>query len=435
MPPLSKGDPHSESGPTSMLERLLADVRPDLIRRYRHLHRHPELSNREFATAAYLAEELRGMGIPVRTGVARTGVVGLIEGVHPGPVLALRADMDGLPVAEASGLDFASTATAEYEGNVVSVSHACGHDAHMAMLLVAAGILVRLRDRLKGAVKLLFQPAEEGPPDGEPGGAPLMIAEGVLENPAVHGAFGLHVMPSMQSGVIGLCAGPIMAAADGFTITLRGRQTHGSMPWTGVDPVSVAAHVVLGLHTLIAREADLTRGAAVLTVGMVRAGVRRNIIPCQAMLCGTLRTLDPELRSLLMRRIVEMTGKLAAAHNAEADVLFDAATPMTVNHRELTEALRSALSQAAGAPGLEEVRPVTGAEDFGCFAERVPSLYAFLGCAPTDGRPFGLNHAPDFRIDENALLTGVRAHVLVALRFASVFRNMSATGRVSHSGR
>ncbi len=380
-----------------------------LVEWRRHLHQHPELSNREVETARFVAERLRAMGLAPRTGVARHGVVAVIEGGSPGPVVALRADMDALPVQEEVDLPFASRATGTYEGRTVPVMHACGHDAHTAMLLAAAEALVAVRAQLPGKVVLLFQPAEEGVPvEEQPAGAELMVAEGVLDDPKVDAVFGLHVFAGMESGRLGWRGGPMLAAADRFEISVQGKQTHGSKPWAGVDPIVTASEIVTALQTLVSRQLDLTKEPAVVTVGQFEAGVRNNIIPDRARLVGTIRTFDDAMRDEVHARMKRLAERIAEAHGARAVVTIERGYPVTANDPALVARMAATLERIA--PGRSaEVRKITGAEDFSFFARRVPGMFVFLGVTPAaDVETAASNHSPRFFVDEKALPVGAR---------------------------
>jgi amidohydrolase len=392
------------------IDRLAAAVEADLLAWRRHLHQHPELSNREVETAKYVAERLRSFGLEPRTGVAKTGVVAVLTGGRPGPVVALRADMDGLPVKEEVDVPFASSATGEYEGNTVGVMHACGHDAHVAILLATARILTQLRDRLPGTVTFIFQPAEEGAPAGEsPAGARLMVQEGVMRAPKVDAVFGLHVFANVPTGRITYRRGPFMAASDTFEIQVKGRQTHGSMPWRGVDPIVVGAQIVNSLQTIVSRHVNITELPAVVTVGQFQAGVRSNIIPDTARLVGTIRTFDEGVQADIHARIKAIAENTASASGATADVRISKGNPVTANDPGLTARMLPTLERVA--PGMvAESEFITGAEDFTFFQREVPGLFFFVGITPKDqvGKA-AQNHSPRFFVDEQALLTGVRA--------------------------
>ena len=385
---------------------------PKLIAWRRDLHAHPELGNREVRTAGIVAAHLKELGFDeVRTGVAVTGVVGLLKGGKPGPVVALRADMDGLPVAERTDVPFASKATTTWNGEQVGVMHACGHDAHVAILMSVASVLAGLRERIAGSIKFVFQPAEELPPEGEEGGARLMIAEGALENPAPGAIFGLHVTSQLATGVIGYRSGPTMASSDTFRILVKGRQTHGAMPWRGVDPIVVSAQVVLGLQTIISRQVDIASEPAVVTVGRIKGGVRNNIIPDSVEMNGTIRTFDEAMRDDVHVRVTDTAEHIAKASRAGCDVCITKNYPVTVNDAELTAQMLPTLERVAGASQVKLVPKVTGSEDFAFYQHVVPGLFFFVGITPPSKDPQDVapNHSPLFYIDEAGLPLGVRA--------------------------
>jgi amidohydrolase len=375
----------------------------------RDIHQHPELSNREFRTSALVAEHLERLGLEVQTGIAHTGVVGVLRGGRPGPVVALRADMDALPVVERTGLPFASTARSTYEGQEVGVMHACGHDAHVAILLGAATVLSGLRADLPGTIKFIFQPAEEGAPKGEQGGAGLMVSEGVLENPDVEAIFGLHVGQGDAVGHASYRPRGAMASAQRFEIRVQGRQTHGAQPWAGVDPIVVGAHIVTALQTIVSRQLEITRAPAVVTVGTFHAGVRNNIVPDAAELSGTIRTFDPGMRDAIHEKIVRIATSVAESMGATAEVEIDPGVPVTYNDVGLTEAMLPTLQAVYGSGNVHLGEPITGAEDFSFYQERVPGLFFFVGGRPADVPASGAipNHSPLFTIDEGALVPGV----------------------------
>ncbi|KAB2955595.1 MAG: amidohydrolase [Thermoanaerobaculia bacterium] len=413
--------PLAALGPSPLaaeIDARVAAAEGRLIEWRRHFHQHPELSNREAGTASFVAARLRELGLEPRTGVARHGVVAVIEGRLAGPTVALRADMDALPVAEEVDLPFASRAEGEFEGRTVPVMHACGHDAHTAMLLAAAEVLAGLRERLPGRVVLIFQPAEEGVPESErPAGAELMVAQGVLDEPRVDAAFALHVFAGLPSGLLGYRSGPMMAAADRFEIVVEGRQTHGSQPWKGADPIVAASAIVGALQTIVARSIDLTREPAVVSVGQFEAGLRNNIIPQRARLVGTIRTFDAAMRSEIHADLTRIAERVAEAHGTSASVRIDPQVPVTVNDPELLRRMLPTLERAA--PGrVGEVAKLTPAEDFSRIAERVPSLYLQLGVTPAAALATAApNHSPRFFVDESALPTGVRALAHLAADF------------------
>ena len=357
------------------LERLITAVEPELIQWRRHLHQNPELSNREVETAKYVAERLRSFGLEPQTGIAGNGVVAVLRGGRPGPVVALRADMDGLPVREETNLPFASRAMSEYEGNKVSVMHACGHDTHVAILLATARVLTQVKDRLPGSVKFIFQPAEEGVPiDERPAGAEKMIAEGVLQNPKVDAVFGLHVFANVPTGTITYRSGPFMAAADQFDIIVTGKQTHGSAPWRGVDPIVVGAQIVTALQTIVSRSVDITKLPAIVSVGQFQSGVRNNIIPETAKLVGTIRTFDDAVQADIHARVKRIAEGIASGAGATVDVKIYKGYPVTSNEPELTRRMLATLERVA--PGrVKESELITGAEDFTYFQRQVPGLF------------------------------------------------------------
>ncbi|MEO8079212.1 MAG: amidohydrolase [Caldimonas sp.] len=378
----------------------------------RDFHAHPELGNRELRTAGIVAEHLKALGLDeVRTGVAHTGIVGLLKGALPGPCVALRADMDALPVAEEVDLPFASTARTTWNGEDVGVMHACGHDAHTAILMGVAEVLAGLRAQLRGSVKFIFQPAEELPPDGEDGGAKMMIAEGALEKPVPKAIFGLHVTSRLPVGVIGYRPGPTMASADTLQITVRGRQTHGAMPWYGVDPIVTAAQVVLGLQTVVSRQLDLTREPAVVTIGVIKGGVRQNIIPDSVEMQGTIRSFDEVMRDDIHERVTTMAEAIGRGSRAQCAVCITKKYPVTVNDPALTERMVPSLQRTAGEKHVMLVPKVMGSEDFSFFQRVVPGLFYFVGVVPTgtDPQTVAPNHSPRFFIDETSLLLGVRS--------------------------
>jgi amidohydrolase len=377
----------------------------------RDLHQNPELGNREFRTAGLVAEHLRALGLDeVRTGVAHTGVVGLLKGGLPGPVVALRADMDGLPVTEEVDVPFASKARSTWNGDAVGVMHACGHDCHVAILMGVAQVLAGLRAQLRGSVKFIFQPAEEMPPEGEDGGAQMMVAEGALEKPVPQAIFGLHVTSRQTVGHVGYRPGPAMASSDKLKITVHGRQTHGAAPWAGVDPIVTAAQVVLGLQTVVSRTIDLTEEPAVVSLGAIRGGVRENIIPDSVEMRGTIRTFNEVMRDDIHERVTTLAEAVSRGSRAGCTVCITKNYPVTVNDPVLTEAMVPTLLRVAGPQGLQLVPKVTGSEDFSFFQRVVPGLFVFLGITPagTDPKKAAPNHSPRFFVDESGLLLGVR---------------------------
>ena len=404
---------------SAAIDAAVASIEPTMLMWRRDLHQHPELGNREFRTAGIVAKHLEELGFEVRTKVAHTGVVGLLKGALPGPVVALRADMDALPVEERVDLPFASKARTQWNGEEVGVMHACGHDAHVAILMAVASVLAGLRDRLKGSVKFIFQPAEELPPEGEEGGAKLMIEQGALQNPAPDAIFGLHVTSRLPTGVIGYRSGPTMASADRFRISVTGRQTHGAMPWLGVDPIVTAAQVILGLQTIVSRQVDITQEPAVVTVGAIKGGNRENIIPDSVEMIGTIRTFDEGMRDDIHARVKETAESIAKAGRAGCEVCIRKDYPVTVNDAQLTEAMLPTLERMAGAAHVMMTPKITGSEDFSFFQHVVPGLFFFVGVTPAgqDPRTAAPNHSPLFRIDEAGLALGVRSLANVACDF------------------
>jgi len=376
----------------------------------RHFHANPELSNREFETAEYIEKFLRDLGMDVQTGVAHTGVVGVLTGGRPGPVVGLRADMDALPVPSRVDLPFSPDVVSEYLGEEVPVSHACGHDTHMAMLMGVAEMFAARRDELPGTIKFIFQPAEEGAPPGEEGGGELMVKQGVLNNPDVDVIFGQHIWSLAPAGQIGFKPGGILAAADQFNITVHGKQTHGSSPWTGVDPIAVASQIVIGLNMIISRQTELTKEAAVISVGRVRAGVRNNIIPETAELIGTIRTLDTAMQDKIHADIKRTAEHIAASQGATVDVDIQRGYPVTYNDPALTEQMAGTLERIGGDKTVR-IDAITGAEDFSFFQKEIPGLFIMVGGMPPDTDPSEAapHHTPDFYIEESAMKTGVRA--------------------------
>jgi len=378
----------------------------------RDFHEHPELGNRETRTAAIVAAHLQALGLDdVRTGVAHTGVIGLLKGALPGPVVALRADMDALPVTEEVDLPFASKVRTQWNGEEVGVMHACGHDCHTAILMGVAEVLAGQRGLLRGSVKFIFQPAEEMPPAGEDGGAKMMIAEGALEDPVPQAIFGLHVTSRQNAGLLGYRPGPTMASSDRFSITVHGRQTHGAAPWLGVDPIVTSAQVVLGLQTVVSRGMDIAREPVVLTVGMIKGGVRENIIPDSVEMRGTIRTFDEGMRDEVHERVSTLADSVARGSRASCTVCINKNYPVTVNDPALTAQMLPTLERVAGADKVQLVPKVTGSEDFSYFQRLIPGLFFFVGVTRPEIDPAKApsNHSPRFAVDESALLLGVRA--------------------------
>ena len=377
-----------------------------------HFHQHPELSNREYKTAAYIAEYLQNLGLQVQTGVAKTGVVAVLDSGKPGPVIALRADIDGLPVLEESDLPYKSLQTGEFNGNTVPVMHACGHDTHIAMLMGAAKILVEMKDELRGKVKFIFQPAEEGAPAGETGGAEVMVKEGVLKNPDVDVIFGLHISAGTDVGTVEYRSGGIMAAVDPFKVVIKGKQAHGAYPWLSVDPVTTAAQIIMGLQTIISREVKLIDDAAVVTIGSIHGGVRSNIIPDQVELVGTIRTLNADARKHMYEAVPRKVNSIAQSMRAEVELTLplDYQYPITYNDPQLMEKMLPTLVRTAGEDHVALTKPVTGAEDFSFFQEKVPGVYLFVGGKPLDVAEADApaHHTPEFYVDDAGMKLGVK---------------------------
>lgn len=425
----------SQSGTAALKTRmdlLAKGVEQKVVTWRRDFHEHPELGNREFRTAEKIAAHLKALGLDVQTGVAKTGVVALLKGGKPGPVIALRADMDGLPVTERVDVPFASKVSTEYNGQKTGVMHACGHDTHVAILMGTAEVLAGVRKDLKGTIKFIFQPAEEGAPQGEEGGAKLMVAEGVLENPKVDAIFGLHINAQTPVGQIKYRPGGTMAAVDFFTIKVRGKQTHGAYPWNGVDPIVTSAQIVNNLQTIVSRKLELTNAAAVVTVGAIHGGIRQNIIPEETTMIGTIRSFDELMQKSIHDNLRLIAEKTAESQGAKADVTIDVMYPVTYNDPPLTERMVPSLEAVAGKENVLITPAVTGAEDFSFFQQKVPGLFFFLGGAPK-GKPISEtapHHTPDFYIDESGFGLGVRAFCHLVVDYAETTpTTKTSTGR------
>jgi amidohydrolase len=389
-------------------------LQPKVIAWRRDFHEHPELSNREVRTAKIVADHLRKLGMEVRTGVGKTGVVGVLKGGKPGKVVALRADMDALPVAEQTGLPFASKVKAEFNGQTVPVMHACGHDSHVAILMGTAEILAGMKDQIEGTVVFIFQPAEEGPPPGEEGGAPLMVKEGVLSTPKVDAIFGLHAFPG-PVGMLVWRPGPMMAASDRFEIKLKGRQAHGSMPWQGIDMSSLTADIVTAFNQITSRQINVSKTPTVLTIATLHGGMRYNIIPEDMEMAGTLRTFDPDMRTDVIARAEKAVSSISERYGATSKFEWGTPNPVTDNNRELTAQMKPTLARASQGQFRDDIDYIMGAEDFSYFQKAVPGFFYHLGV----GNPKGGNHSPFFDVDERAMETGVRAQALLALDYLS----------------
>ena len=392
-------------------------IEPQIIKWRRDFHEHPELSNREFKTAKKIAAHLKSLGLEVQTGVAKTGVVGILKGNSPGKVVALRADIDALPVTERNDLPFKSTVKDTFLGQETGVMHACGHDTHTAILMGVAQILFKNKDKINGTVKFVFQPAEEGPPPGEEGGAKLMIKEGALKNPDVDAIFGLHINSATPVGTIAYKPGGTMAAVERFVIKVQGKQTHGSQPWGGIDPIYISAKIIDAFQSIISRESELTKEAAVITVGKITAGVRFNIIPESAEMVGTVRTLDPDMKTLIIKRMAEMTEGLAKTYGGSATIDFQNQTSITYNDLDLTAQMLPSLQNVAGDDHVKLVKATTGGEDFSFFQEEVPGVYFFLGGMTPGTKEAFPHHTPDFMIDEAGMVLGVKALSQMAIDY------------------
>jgi amidohydrolase len=412
---------------TSDLEKVLVSVVDEragaladkVVAWRRDLHQHPELGNREFRTSKLVAEHLRALGLEVATGIAHTGVVGVLRGGRPGPTVALRADMDALPVEEQVDVPFASKVRTEYDGASVGVMHACGHDCHTAVLMGVAELFAGMRELLPGAIKFIFQPAEEGAPEGEEGGAKLMLEQGVLDSePRPQAIFGLHVTSQLNAGSLGYRPGPTMASSDKLDITVRGRQTHAAMPWLGADPIVASAHVIVGLQTVVSRQVDTVRQPAIVTIGAIHGGVRSNIIPDRVDMKGTIRTFDEDLRSEVHQRVQETAEHHARGCRCDADVTIRAQYPVTVNHVGLTAWSEPRLQRVAGEHAMV-VGKIAGAEDFSYYQQRIPGFFYFVGITPRDRRPetVAANHSPRFYVDESGLALALRSLASLAAAY------------------
>ncbi len=393
------------------VEALAEQVEAKTIEWRHHLHQNPELSNREFKTAEYIAAHLKSLGLEVQTNIAKTGVVAILKGGKPGPVVALRADIDALPVPERVDSPWKSTAIGTYNGNEVPVMHACGHDTHIAILMGTAEVLTTVKSELKGTVKFIFQPAEEGAPKGEEGGAKLMVKEGVLKNPAVEAIFGLHISSGTHVGQINYRPGGIMASSNSFEITIHGKQAHGSRPWSSIDPIVTAAQIINNAQTIVSRNMPLTKEAAVVTFGSVHGGVRSNIIPEEVKLVGTIRALDNDMRDKIFERLKTIAIKTGESNGATVEVDIHDGYPITYNNLDLTAKMLPTLQSVVGAANVNLIPAVTGAEDFSFFQREVPGFYFFLGGTPVNVKPEDApsHHTPDFYVEDDALVIGIKA--------------------------
>ena len=392
------------------IERLSAEIEAKVIEWRHHFHQNPELSNREFKTAEKIAAHLKELGLEVQTNVAHTGVVGILKGGKAGPVVGLRADIDALPVVERTDVPYKSFIKSTYNGNEVGIMHACGHDTHIAILMGVAEVLNEIKDEVPGTVKFIFQPAEEGAPIGEEGGAELMVKEGVLKNPDVDAIFGLHINAQTEVGTIRYKSEGIMASVNSFKIEIKGKQTHGSTPWTGVDPIVTAAQMINNIQTIVSRSMPLTQEAAVVTVGVINGGVRHNIIPEEITMEGTIRSLNEDMRQLIFKRLETIVQSAAESNGAKAVLTINKGYPITYNDPELTSQMVPTLERIAGKANVQTMNAITGAEDFSFFQKEIPGLYFFLGGMPKgmDPAEAAPHHTPDFFIDDSGMLLGIK---------------------------
>lgn len=420
----------SQATVQQLIDQKSKTLLPKVIEWRRHLHENPELGNREFKTMDFIAAHCKKLGLEVQTGVAKTGVVAILKGGKPGPVVALRADMDALPVKERVNLPFASKVQGEYNGEKVDVMHACGHDTHVAMLMGTAELLVSMKKDVPGTVKFIFQPAEEGPPGTEEGGAPLMVKEGVMDSPKVDAIFGIHINSQTEVGKIKYKSGATMASSDWFTIRVKGRQTHGSQPWSGIDPIAVSAQIINGLQMIVSRQEPLTKAPVVITVGKITSGVRSNIIPEEAVMQGTIRTLDAAMQKDVHERIKLTATKIAEASGASVEVNIETKTLVTYNTPELVKMMVPSLEAAAGKDNVMETEWTTGAEDFSYFGEKAPAFFFFVGGMKKGGDPktTPAHHTPDFYIDDSQLDVGVKAFCNIVFDYAKLKTADGKTG-------
>ena len=395
------------------IQQDIIDIEGQMLEWRRHLHQNPELSNREFNTASYIEKHLRALGLEVKTGIAFTGVVAVLKGDKPGPILALRADMDALPVTEQVDLSFVSKATAEYRGETVGVMHACGHDTHVAILMATAEVFAKNKADLEGTLMFIFQPAEEGAPGDEDGGAELMLAEGLFNEMKPDAAFGLHVWSNVNSGIAAFRSGPSMAAVDDFELKVIGKQTHGSAPWNGIDPIVTAAQIINSVQTIVSRRTAITKAPAVVSFGAIKGGIRNNIIPDDVTMVGTIRNFDMDIRDDIHRHLGNIISHVAQANEADFEFKINEGYPVTVNDPELAIKMLPSLHKVFGEDNVIDPGLITGAEDFSYFANEVPGMFFFMGVTPVDQNASTApsNHSPHFFVDEPALLNGVKAFV------------------------
>ena len=409
----------SGNGQDKKIDQLAKSVEGQVIEWRHWFHQNAELSNREFRTSERIAKILKEIGYEPETGIAKTGVVAVLNSGTPGPVVALRADIDALPVKERVNIEWASKMTGEYNGEVVPVMHACGHDTHIAILLGVAKILYNLKERINGQVKFIFQPAEEGPPEGEEGGAKLMVKEGVLNNPNVDVIFGLHISSHEEVGKIMIKPEGIMAAVNSFRIDINGKQAHGSAPWNGIDPIVTAAQMINNIQTIVSRNMKLTDAAAVVTIGAIRGGVRSNIIPEDLYMLGTIRTLDMEMKAKVHKRIKEIVKNTAEANNAIATINIDEGYPVTYNDPSLYRMMLPTFYRIAGKDNVSIIKAITGAEDFSFFQQKVPGLYFFIGgiAKGSDLNNIVDHHTPDFYVDDSGMILGMKTFSSLTLDY------------------
>ncbi len=412
------------------LDQKAKEMEAKVIEWRRHFHQYPELSNREFKTGKMIADHLKSLGLEVRYPVAKTGAVGILRTGKPGPTIALRADIDGLPVVERNSLPFASKEKSTYLGQEVGVMHACGHDTHIAILMATAQILSEMKSELKGTIVFIFQPAEEGAPEGEEGGAALMIKEGVLDDPKVDVAFGLHISSQTPVGTLTFKPEGLLAASDMLKIKVKGVQAHGSAPWSGIDPIVVSAQIINGLQTIVSRQLDLTQAGAALTIATIHGGVRNNIIPEEVEMTGTLRTLDNTMQEEMHRRIKRTAEKIAESMGATAEVEIIRGYPVTYNSPALTNWAQPVMERVAGKDKAVVIKAVTGAEDFSFFSQKVPGFFFFVGGMPLDADPTKVpsHHTPDFFIDESGMITGLRAMLNLTVDYMNNPMKSTSTG-------
>jgi amidohydrolase len=414
----------SQQNISAAIEQKAMAVQSKLVEWRRYLHQHPELSNREFKTGEFVANHLKALGLEVKHPVAKTGVMAILKGARPGPVIALRADMDALPIKERTDVPFRSTAMGEFMGDSVPVMHACGHDSHIAILLGTAEILSSMKNQIAGTIKFIFQPAEESPPPDEEGGAPLMIKEGVMDNPKVDVIFGLHIESNIEIGSIEYKPGAFMASSDVFSIKVKGKGAHGGSPWTGVDPIAISAQIIIGIQQVVSRHAQLTKAPVVITVGKIKGGVRSNIIPDECEMNGTIRSLDTEMEKDVVERVRLTAEKIAEASGATAEVRIDNRTRVVYNDTALVRVMLPSLAKATGG-NLQERQWITAAEDFSFYGTKAPAFFFNLGGMPKGMDPANApgHHTPDFYIDDSMLYVGVKAFCNLVFDYAAMKTN------------